>query len=30
MAQTEKKQDYYEILGVDKDADDKTIKKAYR
>ncbi|VEJ36061.1 Curved DNA-binding protein [Aedoeadaptatus ivorii] len=22
--------DYYKILGVDKDADDKTIKKAYR
>ena len=22
--------DYYKVLGVDKDADDKTIKKAYR
>merc|ERR1719361_2709877 len=22
--------DYYEVLGVDKDADKKTIKKAYR
>jgi len=25
-----KKKDYYKILGVDKTADDKTIKKAYR
>jgi DnaJ-class molecular chaperone len=24
------KKDYYEILGVAKDADDNTIKKAYR
>jgi len=24
------KRDYYEVLGVDKDADKKTIKKAYR
>ena len=22
--------DYYEVLGVDKSADEKTIKKAYR
>ena len=28
MAQ--EKDDYYAILGVDKDADQKTIKKAYR
>lgn len=26
----EQKRDYYEILGVDKNADDDTIKKAYR
>lgn len=24
------KKDYYEILGIDKNADDNTIKKAYR
>ena len=24
------KRDYYEVLGVDKNADKKTIKKAYR
>mgnify|MGYP000381480979 FL=1 len=24
------KRDYYEILGIDKNADDNTIKKAYR
>ncbi|MEQ8515514.1 MAG: DnaJ domain-containing protein, partial [Chromatocurvus sp.] len=24
------KRDYYEILGVEKGADDKDIKKAYR
>ena len=24
------KQDYYEVLGVDRGADDATIKKAYR
>ena len=24
------KRDYYEVLGVDKNADDNTIKKAYR
>ena len=24
------KRDYYEVLGVDKNADEKTIKKAYR
>lgn len=24
------KRDYYEVLGVPKDADDNTIKKAYR
>ena len=28
MAET--KRDYYEVLGVDKTADDATIKKAYR
>lgn len=27
---TQQKEDYYAILGVDKDADQKTIKKAYR
>lgn len=26
----EQKRDYYEVLGVDKNADDDTIKKAYR
>ena len=26
----EQKRDYYEVLGVDKNADDGTIKKAYR
>ena len=25
-----KKRDYYEVLGVDRNADDGTIKKAYR
>ncbi|WP_300933838.1 DnaJ domain-containing protein, partial [uncultured Duncaniella sp.] len=24
------KRDYYEVLGVDKKADEKTIKSAYR
>ena len=24
------KRDYYEVLGVDKNADDATIKKAFR
>ena len=25
----EQKRDYYEVLGVDRSADDATIKKAY-
>ena len=24
------KRDYYEVLGVDKNADEETLKKAYR
>ena len=26
----ESKRDYYEVLGVDKNADEATIKKAYK
>lgn len=26
----EQKRDYYEVLGVDRNADEETIKKAYR
>lgn len=29
-AKKAKKKDYYEILGVEKTADEKTIKNAYR
>ena len=27
---SETKRDYYEVLGIDRGADDDTIKKAYR
>ena len=30
VEQVEKKRDYYEVLGVSKDADSSAIKKAYR
>ena len=26
----EQKRDYYEVMGVPRDADDETIKKAYK
>ena len=30
MTKLAEKRDYYEVLGVDKTADEKEIKKAYR